>query len=346
MNKYLLILLVFYLSSVGLSEVMAASFDCNKAATSYEKTICSDSELNKLDSTLGKLYAEAKNKSIQGEYDKIKNAQKRWFKQRKSKCPNAQVNCLNKYYQLRNAELDEFLKSKPTAIEIQRKYYKLKYKEAPHYNTHIELTLPLFKGLAEDLPAKMYDALGIKSPEDTRAHVKQQMQYDTWLDKKYFYVNFNQYGVVQFTFWTDGVGAYPSSSVEFAAVDARRGKRISANDLFDKVSHKALFNIIEKQMQKAQSDSLAEYPDEEEIFTMFFQNAKLEEKHLDNFILSNEGITIFYDYGFPHAMEALTPESYYFISYKELEPFLKKNNPLLTFLQSVSMPDPISALYQ
>lgn len=52
--------LVFVLISLGSSTALAASFDCQKARSYTEITICSDSELSTLDEELNQIYQEAK----------------------------------------------------------------------------------------------------------------------------------------------------------------------------------------------------------------------------------------------------------------------------------------------
>lgn len=58
----------------------AASFDCKKASTWLEKTVCSNPELSKLDDQLAKAYADAlKSLSLEGQKE-TKQYQKQWLK--------------------------------------------------------------------------------------------------------------------------------------------------------------------------------------------------------------------------------------------------------------------------
>lgn len=78
----------------------AASFDCAKAATKVEKLICADAELSKLDDELNTAYKKA----LQGEKqaDTLKQAQKRWVKERNG-CADAA--CVKRAYEARLAKL-------------------------------------------------------------------------------------------------------------------------------------------------------------------------------------------------------------------------------------------------
>jgi uncharacterized protein len=54
--KLSIIIVLFGLLS---TQALAASFDCNKATTWVERSVCSDAELSKLDEQLAKAYHDA-----------------------------------------------------------------------------------------------------------------------------------------------------------------------------------------------------------------------------------------------------------------------------------------------
>lgn len=74
----------------------AASFDCAKAGTKVEKLICEDVELSKLDEELNAAYKAALKDQTQG--DSIKQAQKKWMKERNG-CADAA--CVKRAYEVR-----------------------------------------------------------------------------------------------------------------------------------------------------------------------------------------------------------------------------------------------------
>lgn len=77
----------------GAREAAAASFDCKKAASTVEHSVCDDPELNSLDSQLQGAYLGALDRS--NHPDKIKEQQRAWLKQRDS-C--ADPGCLSSAY--------------------------------------------------------------------------------------------------------------------------------------------------------------------------------------------------------------------------------------------------------
>lgn len=78
----------------------AASFDCTKATTAVEKLICTDAELSKFDEELNAAYKAALQDKTQA--DTIKQAQKKWLKERNT-C--ADLACVESAYKTRLQEL-------------------------------------------------------------------------------------------------------------------------------------------------------------------------------------------------------------------------------------------------
>jgi uncharacterized protein YecT (DUF1311 family) len=91
---------IFFLFTVA-GEINAASFDCEKASSEVEKTICSDDELSKLDETLNKVYLQAlKRTDIK---EQTIESQKQWLKKVRDACQDA--DCLKEAYENRIWEL-------------------------------------------------------------------------------------------------------------------------------------------------------------------------------------------------------------------------------------------------
>lgn len=76
-------------------ELLAAGFDCSKASSPVEKTICSDNNLSELDSRLSRLYLDTLAALSDPDAKQVKAVQKTWLVQRNS-CSSSQ--CLNERY--------------------------------------------------------------------------------------------------------------------------------------------------------------------------------------------------------------------------------------------------------
>ena len=84
---------MFSLLYVGTHAVFAASFDCRKARSYAEKTVCATPELSSADSRMGELYEQAK--AVQGNSKEFRNlASANWLK--REACRD--VACLQDWY--------------------------------------------------------------------------------------------------------------------------------------------------------------------------------------------------------------------------------------------------------
>lgn len=79
----------------------AASFDCTKATTRTELTVCGDPELSELDSRLGKAYEASLSRSADPE--RLRAAQRAWLRDVRDRCQGKP--CLNAAYLKRLKEL-------------------------------------------------------------------------------------------------------------------------------------------------------------------------------------------------------------------------------------------------
>jgi uncharacterized protein len=82
---------------------ISASFDCGKAGTLVEQTVCTNKQLSDLDSSVGAAYKNAlKNASNQND---IKNRQRDWLQLERNNCRD--IACLKSAYTSRLAELNK-----------------------------------------------------------------------------------------------------------------------------------------------------------------------------------------------------------------------------------------------
>lgn len=104
MKKFYFI--AIFILSIKLSN--AASFDCSKATTEFEKTICSNQEISVLDDKLTATY-----KKVLLINPEIKNNQREWLKKTSHCDKNTYVDCVKNAYTDRLSELSSQL-DKPT----------------------------------------------------------------------------------------------------------------------------------------------------------------------------------------------------------------------------------------
>tara|TARA_B110000908_G_C10108083_1_gene381699 strand:+ start:283 stop:672 length:390 start_codon:yes stop_codon:yes gene_type:complete len=99
-------LAVLCLTIQVFSMANAASFDCNKAATFVERTICANPELSTLDDLMANNYRVMKAAGIgAGAQSHLKQSQRDWIKVR-NKCSG--IACLKFQYLERSSEICEY----------------------------------------------------------------------------------------------------------------------------------------------------------------------------------------------------------------------------------------------
>jgi len=84
---------------------LSASFDCAKARTRVEKTICHEPQLDQADEQLGKAYLKLRKMLPRAEANELRREQRAWLEQRDSDCLINEVDCLLQMYQDRIAML-------------------------------------------------------------------------------------------------------------------------------------------------------------------------------------------------------------------------------------------------
>lgn len=99
--------------------LQAASFDCKKATTLVEHSICNDSTLSKLDEKLASTYKQSLKDTK--DVDKLKQEQRDWIDYNRNLCDS--VDCLKEEYTKQIAYLNTHLK--PKDIHNISGYYKL-----------------------------------------------------------------------------------------------------------------------------------------------------------------------------------------------------------------------------
>jgi hypothetical protein len=157
----------------------------------------------------------------------------------------------------------------------------------------------------------------------------QELREYGWLMELGYTVNFNRAHILDLTWVMHGLGAYPSASVAQVTLDLRTGRRIAVRDLFAPESLAALAAEVDARMQaaiRAARDRLA--ADGSEDLESYFEAARFSVEDLQSFSIDEQGVTFFYDFGFPHVIRYYEPESGYLFTYEQLRPYVRADGPL------------------
>lgn len=156
---------------------------------------------------------------------------------------------------------------------------------------------------------------------------------DTWLSEFDYKVNYNRNFILDVTFMQDGIGAYPDTHTKHFAINLRNGELIKAADAFDSSSLDALAEMVDKKLQTENQETTRDSGDDRETATDLLKDLKFKASNLEEFSISDKGITFLYDAEFPHVVQAFQPAGEYFFSYAELKRYIKRDGPLGVFVR-------------
>ena len=198
--------------------------------------------------------------------------------------------------------------------------------------------LPVVSGIADArVLRKVRATLDLKNVFDsTLAEYRQ----DAWLEEIDFKVNYNKHHLLDITIWQTGTGAYPDSQQEHYTFDLRTGDVLKAKDVFAAGALGALAAMADGRLREEVREIVAAVEQDQGIASE--ERPSLKEslaglsfgvEHLDNFVVSDRGLTFLYDAGFPHVIKALEPAGEYFFTYAQLAPYIRRDGPLGRFVK-------------
>jgi hypothetical protein len=141
-------------------------------------------------------------------------------------------------------------------------------------------------------------------------------------------VLYNKNSVLSISVYVETLGAYPSSFYTDMNLNLSTGERILITDIIDKNAVKKLAEKLDKVVQRRIKDAVSQGTVGEEDALQFFEGAKFTEEKLSNFAFKDDGITFYYDFGLPHAVQALSPDEDILLTWEELKYFVKENSLL------------------
>lgn len=166
--------------------------------------------------------------------------------------------------------------------------------------------------------------------------IKEQTTSEEYLSEADYTVNYNKNNILDISLWYEGVGAYPSTFTKNLVINTQTGTRVRPADVFVKLPQLAA--MVRKAQLAEIAKAKVEYKKdaaENENFTgdEYFKAAKFTAVELNNFTISDEGVTFNYNYEFPHVVLALQPEGKYFFSWAQLKPYIKNDGLLSRFIR-------------
>jgi hypothetical protein len=200
------------------------------------------------------------------------------------------------------------------------------------------ISYPVVNGIADRAVLKKVRALlDVKNVFDTSIA---EYREDAWLTEFDYTVNYNRDNVLDITFRQEGVGAYPDTQERHFAVNLKTGDVIKASDAFEPASLPRLVEMANVRLRGEVAEMIKVVSEDREMDDEGKASVKeslealtFTAEQLDDFMVSDKGVTFLYDAGFPHVIQALEPDGRYFFSYAQLSPFVRRGGPLATFVK-------------
>jgi hypothetical protein len=184
---------------------------------------------------------------------------------------------------------------------------------------------------------KVRSLLQIKNIFDTSLA---EYRANTWLDEFDYEVNYNKNFILDITFTQNGMAAYPDGQTRHFAINLKTGDVIKARDVFRPEALKALAGMVDRKLQeeiksiiKENAQDSSASAEEKDSLREQLEQLKFQASNLDDFAISDKGVTFLFDAGFPHVIQALEPVGQYFFTYSELRPYIKPDGQLGNFVR-------------
>jgi len=200
------------------------------------------------------------------------------------------------------------------------------------------IKIPSIKGGGDpDVLRKIRSILDLKNIfGDSLEEIRSESKESTWLTGITYKVNYNANFILDITFFQSGVGAYPDTVIEHRIINLKTGDLLKAADVFKPSSLNTLAKLVDEAMRADLRSGIKKYGDDEfaaERLKDELRDAEFKTENLDNFSISDRGVTFLYDFGFPHVIKAVQPAGRYFFSYERLKGHIKNDGLLGVFVR-------------
>ena len=195
------------------------------------------------------------------------------------------------------------------------------------------VTYPIVKGPSPALAKKIEESISYKKVMSL--DIEDEINNSDWLQEAEFQVGYNQKGVLSIYLNFTGIGAHEQYFGKNVVVDLKTGRRVTAKDVFRNM------NGLVAQIKKIQDDEIAESSKEIKTQKDFndvntdelFRYVDFKKIHLEDFSINEKGVSFQYDYGFPRLYMMIEPGGSYFLSWREIKPFIKRDGLLEKFIR-------------
>jgi hypothetical protein len=214
-----------------------------------------------------------------------------------------------------------------------------------------EIHYPIFKGEDEStrtlqrlVLASYCDFLNDEDEGERRTftgtveELRQTVSKNAILTQATFEVGLNDGRFLGLTFTSETLGAYPWTTVRRIVIDRETVAVLPPAAVFTNTD--GLCRLLDRKLQAEIASSIkgADVKPGDSLYDEYrFEEPdvrrQFREKNLPGFIIGTKGVTFFYDYAFPHVGKASEPSGKFFLSWKEMKPFISPDGPFGKFVK-------------
>jgi len=189
---------------------------------------------------------------------------------------------------------------------------------------------PVAKAATPAISRKITNAI---SPEKVLLlNIREEMNEYQWLEEADYKVLFNQNGVLCIEQWMSGTAAYPDSVTKRVVVDIAKGMSVTLADVFKNLP--AFAKLVKKTQNAEVAAATKEMKSDPDARPdQLFSETNFTANDFKEFSVGLKGVTIYYDYGFPHVLEALQPAGEYHFTWTEIKGFVRTDGLLARFVR-------------
>jgi hypothetical protein len=217
-----------------------------------------------------------------------------------------------------------------TVTIIPRKTIYRRPKPEVDFKRTFTVRRPIAKASTPALSRRITTAI---SPEKVLLlNLREEMSEYQWLEEADYKVLFNQSGVLCIEEWMSGTAAYPDSVTKRVVVDVTTGISVRSTDVFKNLP--AFAKLVKKSQDLEIASATKEMKSDPDARPeQLFSETNFVANDFKEFSVNQKGVTIFYDYGFPHVLEALQPPGEYHFSWTEIRQFVRADGLLARFVR-------------
>lgn len=225
-------------------------------------------------------------------------------------------------------------------ITPKRVVYTRKIKDADETRKTFEVRYPVVsRAVSPTVLKELNNTISYWSVFETS--LKESMS-ETYLNSLDYKVNYNKNGVLDISLFSETSAAYPDTHTVNLVIDLKTGKPVTFDDVFASNSEPKLAALVDKKLAAEKTTIVKSIDADRESYTdaesrdsakQSVNELKFTTENFNEFSVNDKGVTILYDAGFPHVIQALAPDGQYFFSWAAIKPFIRRGGLLEKFVR-------------